>query len=620
MGFKLDQALANDMHTLSGSIHVVMLTPPGADQGRILVSTLPPATSQALLHGDNRAQLPFEDDTLIIRQVRQQTLVGEARTLLLASLNDAVAPFRKIQLALGLITLVGVLLFAIGSAFTANRVTTPLRALVAGAERLGRGDYSQPVQYTGRRDEIGDLAKAFDQMRLDIASQQAEIVKLAYWDPLTGLPNRARFRDAVQRAIALKSLPNPGPRSAGNRAPQPTLAVVMLDLDRFKHVNDVLGYAYGDRLLKAVAQRLSAQIRAVDDMVARLGGDEFAVLLSHSDTENAIVVAGRIAKSFELPLAFEDNTVDLSAGIGIACWPIHAGDVDTLLSRAEAAMYSAKRKTTDLQLYDPDLDSSSTQTLSLLTELRKAVDQGELRLYLQPKISLQSDRVVAAEALVRWQHPERGMLAPILFIPFAEQTGFIRQITLWMFEEVARNWASLQLPGQPLRIAVNLSTRDLLDQEFPAKLDAMMASHGVDAHAFCLEITESAIMDDPQRAQNTLNRLAERGFKLSIDDFGTGYSSLAYLKSLPVDELKIDKSFVMGMETSQDDAKIVRSTIDLAHNLSLTVVAEGVENAAVWEQLKALSCDAAQGYYMSKPLALAEFAAWCRQRAGQAAT
>jgi len=274
------------------------------------------------------------------------------------------------------------------------------------------------------------------------------------------------------------------------------------------------------------------------------------------------------------------------------------------------AMYAAKHKTTVVQLYDAALDSSSTQTLSLLSELRHAVEHGELRLFLQPKIALDSDRVVAAEALVRWQHPERGLVPPMLFIPFAEQTGFVRQLTLWMFEEVARIWAGLQSDEQPLRIAINLSTRDLLDLEFPAKLDALLAKHQVPSSAFCLEITESAIMDDPQRAEQTLNRLSASGFKLSIDDFGTGYSSLAYLKRLPVDELKIDKSFVMGMEKDDDDAKIVRSTIDLAHNLGLSVVAEGVENALIWDKLKALSCDEAQGYFMSKPVPLSDFVAW----------
>jgi predicted signal transduction protein with EAL and GGDEF domain len=345
-------------------------------------------------------------------------------------------------------------------------------------------------------------------------------------------------------------------------------------------------------------------------VVARLGGDEFAVLIEGSDAAASLAVANRIAASFEEPLTLDDQTVDFSAGIGVASWPLHAQDVDMLLSRAEIAMYVAKQKTTGIQVYDPALDSSSTQTLSLLTELRHAVEQGQLRLYLQPKLTLADNTVQAAEALVRWQHPVRGLVPPMQFIPFAEQTGFVRQLTLWMFEEVARALPALRSDGQPLRVAINLSTRDLLDQDFPAKLDAMMAKYQAPTDAFCLEITESAIMDDPQRAEATLNRLSERGFKLSIDDFGTGYSSLAYLKRLPVNELKIDKSFVMGMETDESDAKIVRSTIDLAHNLGLSVVAEGVENQVILDKLTALDCDEAQGYYMSKPIPLAEFIAW----------
>jgi EAL domain-containing protein (putative c-di-GMP-specific phosphodiesterase class I) len=294
----------------------------------------------------------------------------------------------------------------------------------------------------------------------------------------------------------------------------------------------------------------------------------------------------------------------------VACWPQHATDVDALLGRAEVAMHAAKRKTTVTQLYDPALDSTSKQTLSLLSELRHAVEHNELRLFLQPKISLATGRVVAAEALVRWQHPQRGLVPPDSFIPFCEQTGFVRQLTLWMFNEAARLWAQLQLPGQPLRIAINLSTRDLLDPEFPARLETLLSKHGVAPVGFCLEITESAIMDDPLRAEATLKRLSDRGFKLSIDDFGTGYSSLAYLKRLPVDELKIDKSFVMAMEREVDDAKIVRSTVDLAHNMGLTVVAEGVENAAIWALLRELDCDEGQGYHMSRPLPVADFVAW----------
>ncbi|HUG22838.1 putative bifunctional diguanylate cyclase/phosphodiesterase, partial [Piscinibacter sp.] len=252
----------------------------------------------------------------------------------------------------------------------------------------------------------------------------------------------------------------------------------------------------------------------------------------------------------------------------------------------------------------------SAQTLSLLGELRQAVAEGQLRLYLQPKLALDSGHVIGAEALVRWQHPQRGLVPPMQFIPFAEQTGFIRTITMWVFEEAARHWRLLNAQGLKIALSVNLSTRDLLDQELPQKFDALLVKHRVPAEAFCLEITESAIMDDPQRAQTTLDRLSALGFKLSIDDFGTGYSSLAYLRRLPVDELKIDKSFVMCMEKDADGAKIVRSTIDLAHNLGLSVVAEGVESAAVWDMLRELNCDEAQGFHMSRPMPVAEFSTW----------
>jgi EAL domain-containing protein (putative c-di-GMP-specific phosphodiesterase class I) len=240
------------------------------------------------------------------------------------------------------------------------------------------------------------------------------------------------------------------------------------------------------------------------------------------------------------------------------------------------------------------------------------VEDGELRMFLQPKIGLADGRLLGAEALVRWQHPTRGMVPPMEFIPFAEQTGFVRRLTLWMFEDACRRWRALQAAG-PLRVSINLSTRDLLDLELPAKLDATLKRHRVPESGFCLEITESAIMDDPARAEATLNALSQRGFKLSIDDFGTGYSSLAYLKRLPVDELKIDKSFVMAMERDADDAKIVRSTIDLAHNLGLTVVAEGIENAAVYRQLAELDCDEGQGYHMSRPLPADGFVAWAQR-------
>ncbi|PIF19722.1 bifunctional diguanylate cyclase/phosphodiesterase [Acidovorax sp. 59] len=598
MGFRIDQSRADEMRQLL-SVHVALMIKSPEGAMTLSVSTLP-ADARALLlsTGGAAGELQTVEGTLLARSSKLDSVGGEVHSLLLRSVDEVVAPYRQLQVLLAIITVAGVLLFAAGTGLVAQRLTTPLRSLLAATQRLSRGEYDVPLEHTDRTDEIGNLARSFDHMRVDIGAQQTEIRRLAYWDRLTGLPNRERFRDAVVQAIAASADPA-----------QP-LAVLTLDLDRFKHVNDVLGYAFGDRLLQAVAERLSQQVRSPDDMVARLGGNEFAILLQRADAAAAHEIAQRINQSFEEPLAFEDQTVDLSAGIGFACWPGNAGDADTLLSRSEIAMYAAKRKLSGALQYDAAFDSSSAQTLSLLTELRHAVEHHELRLYLQPKVPLHGQPGLAAEALVRWQHPQRGLVPPMQFIPFAEQTGFVRHLTLWMFEEVARLLADPRTQGLPLRVSVNLSTRDLLDPELSHRLADILARHGVAASAFCLEITESAIMDDPQRAEAMLNRLSEQGFKLSIDDFGTGYSSLAYLKRLPVDELKIDKSFVMGMETGEDDAMIVRSTIDLAHNLGLTVVAEGVETAAILERLRLLACDEAQGYHIARPLPVDDFLAW----------
>ena len=598
MGFRIDQSRADEMRQLL-SVHVALMIKSPEGAMTLSVSTLP-ADARALLlsTGGAAGELQTVEGTLLARSSKLDSVGGEVHSLLLRSVDEVVAPYRQLQVLLAIITVAGVLLFAAGTGLVAQRLTTPLRSLLAATQRLSRGEYDVPLEHTDRTDEIGNLARSFDHMRVDIGAQQTEIRRLAYWDRLTGLPNRERFRDAVVQAIAASADPA-----------QP-LAVLTLDLDRFKHVNDVLGYAFGDRLLQAVAERLSQQVRSPDDMVARLGGNEFAILLQRADAAAAHEIAQRINQSFEQPLAFEDQTVDLSAGIGFACWPGNAGDADTLLSRSEIAMYAAKRKLSGALQYDAAFDSSSAQTLSLLTELRHAVEHHELRLYLQPKVPLHGQPGLAAEALVRWQHPQRGLVPPMQFIPFAEQTGFVRHLTLWMFEEVARLLADPRTQGLPLRVSVNLSTRDLLDPELSHRLADILVRHGVPASAFCLEITESAIMDDPQRAEAMLNRLSEQGFKLSIDDFGTGYSSLAYLKRLPVDELKIDKSFVMGMETGEDDAMIVRSTIDLAHNLGLTVVAEGVETAAIQDRLRALACDEAQGYHIARPLPVDDFLAW----------
>ena len=619
MGFRIEETLLREMRQLS-SIAVAVMSRRGEPlRWTLLQSTLGGEAAAPLLDAWLRARdaegarggaLAERNLLLELTDVgamnghslaREMALVNEGEhqtvAVLIRSLDEATAPYRRLQWTLLAFTLVAIGVFAIGAVFTARRITTPLRALTRSAGRLGQGDYEQVLEIESK-DEIGELARAFEAMRQAVQARDGEVRRLAYEDALTKLPNREKFRILLRQAIAHA------------RAEVEPCAIIMLDLDRLKHVNDVLGHRFGDRLLRRVARRLTQEAERSNDVVARLGGDEFAMLLTGADIDVAQGVAHRIQQAFEVPITLDNHTVDLGAGIGVACCPDHGIDADALMSHAEVAMYAAKRNQSGVVVYTAALDSSSEESLSLLSELRTAVDGGQLRLFLQPKIALATGAVVGAEALVRWEHPQRGLLPPMRFIPFAERTGFIRMLTGWMIERCAHVLQQLHAAGKPLKLSVNLSTRDLLDQELSVKLQRLIEVEHIDPATLCLEITESAIMDDPPRALQTLERLHQMGFKLAIDDFGTGYSSLADLKRLPVDELKIDQSFVLNMERDLDDAKIVRSTVDLAHNLGLSVVAEGVETAKAWKLLQALGCDEAQGYFVAKPMPEALFANW----------
>lgn len=515
------------------------------------------------------------------------------------SIDEAIAPYRQLQLSLIIITGVVIFIAFLFSFFAARRIASPLRELTAVAKRLGDGDYQSPVEIKGD-DEIRKLSIAFESMRDGIAKHEQQIRRLAYWDTLTNLPNRAQFELLLNEAIA---------RSAAEKS---TCFMLMMDLDRFKNVNDILGHHFGDALLIEVAQRLSS---TVGDRypVARLGGDEFAVLIPGATELSAKEIAARILVSLETPIALEDQNVDIGAGVGIAGYPLHGKEAELLMSRAEVAMYNAKVSGNEAVMYDPALDKTSEQNLSLLSELRRALELGEFRMFVQPKLSLFTGEFIGFESLVRWQHPERGMIFPDSFIPFSEKTGFIRSLTRWMLEQSAILSKELTSHGITAKISVNISTRDLLDQNLPSIFSSLLARYGVSATSFCLEITESSIMDDPVRALATLEKLHATGVELSIDDFGTGYSSLAYLKRLPVDELKIDKSFVISMESDADDAKIVRSTIDLGHNMGLRVVAEGIETEVAWQLLARMGCDQGQGYFMSRPIPATQLVGWIAQ-------
>ncbi len=610
MGFKIDRQLLQDMNSLSGMEVALMLRENSGDW-RVVVATMDAARwpdvaaawEKPINDGDAQGVAMRVGGTeYSALPVTLPGAPGQSPTtaLLMRSVDKALEPFNQLKFKLLLLTAVGLAVFAMGSLVTARRITTPLRVLSTSARRLERGDYGAEVR-TVFKGEIGELAQSFETMRQAIQAREGEIRRLAYQDALTDLPNREQFRHDLRQAIQ---------KADEDGTP---CAVLLLDMDRFKHVNDVLGHRFGDRLLRAVAERLRNDALTERDVLARLSGDEFAILLQATDAKAAFPVAQRILAAFERPITLDDHTVDLGAGIGVASSPEHGVDADTLLSRAEVAMYAAKQNQSGTVTYHPGLDSTSEESLTMLSELRSAVDQQQLRLFLQPKINLRTGEVLGAEALVRWEHPVRGMVPPMRFIPFAEQTGFVRVLTMWMIEQVAQMSHALTEQGMRMKLAVNLSTRDLMDQELPNKLEKVLERYSIDPGLLVLEITESAIMDDPQRALQTLNRLHTMGLKLSIDDFGTCYSSLAYLKRLPVDELKIDKSFVMNMESDLQDAKIVRSTVDLAHNLGLTVVAEGVESAKSWKLLDSLSCDEVQGYFIAKPMPGAQFANWVKQ-------
>ena len=421
------------------------------------------------------------------------------------------------------------------------------------------------------------------------ASVSLEREHQALHDTLTGLPNRKLLLQKVGDAI-----------DEAERT-EAKLGLFLLDLDRFKDVNDTLGHHVGDELLLHVGERLSSVLRP-EDTVARLGGDEFGVLLpSIRDAAAAYEVAERIRTALTQPFVLHDVALDLEASIGIALYPAHATDSDALMQRADVAMYHAKETRSGIETYDAERDPHSTQRLSLFGQLRRAIEDGELVLHYQPKVDLESGKVAGVEALVRWQHPERGLLAPDTFVPLAEQTGLMKSLTASVLEQALRQTAIWQDAGLHVRMAVNVSARDLHDDTFCDRVRDALAQTGVSASLLELELTERVVMADPARAMENLTALSRLGVRLSLDDFGTGYSSLAYLRRLPVTEIKIDKSFVLRMDVDEEDATIVRSTIDLAHGLGLRVIAEGVETAETWQRLSDLGCDAAQGYFLSRP-------------------
>ncbi|MCP4718588.1 MAG: EAL domain-containing protein [Desulfobacteraceae bacterium] len=417
-------------------------------------------------------------------------------------------------------------------------------------------------------------------------------------DAITALPNRLLLMDRLEQAI----------QSALRQ--KASLAFLILDIDGFKEINDTLGHYSGDRLLKQVVTRLQGMVRK-SDTLARVGADEFAILMQiESNNENIIHIVKKIKKIFIKPFSINGLSLEVQSSVGIAIFPEHGKEMDTIMQRANVALSAAKQDSKKYTIYSKQLDKNNPHRLTMMGELRQAIENEELILYFQPKINLHTRKVIGVEALVRWEHPEHGFMAPDEFIPMAERTGLINPLSIWVLNHAlsqAEKWHSQNIK---LSIAINLSPVTFLDTELPNLIIGMLSLYNVPPNFIIFEITESSMIKDPSLAMEIMNRLTDSGIKISIDDFGTGYSSLAYLQRLPVSEVKIDKSFVTDMLKNQNDDVIVKSIIDLGHNLSLNVVAEGVENKETAFALKKMGCDVLQGYYISKPVCNDDLLTW----------
>jgi diguanylate cyclase (GGDEF)-like protein len=463
--------------------------------------------------------------------------------------------------------------------------------LAVAAVRLGAVDYV----LKDRLARLGTAVQnALEQSKLRRRQREGQraLEHQALHDGLTDLPNRLMFRQHVERTIAERK----------------AFALLLLDIDNFKEINDTFGHQIGDGLLGQVGPRLRDQLNG-GDLIARLGGDEFGILLADGDADRAVQVADAVLR-VERPFVIEGHPLEMTASIGIAVFPQHGSSAETLLQRADVAMYVAKRAGNSYAVYRPEDDPYDPSRLALQHDLRRAIAQREIILYYQPQVEIATGAVTGLEALARWHHSQRGWIPPAEFIPVAERMGLIKPLTACLVELAAQQMVDWLTSGITIPVAVNVSMRNLLDPRFPATLREVVGTTGAQAQQMKLEITESALMTEPARVLETMNQLRAVGFGFSIDDFGTGYSSLAYLQRLPVEEIKIDRSFVGELSADASSEAIVRATIELANSLRLNVVAEGVEDEATWQSLKRLGCATAQGYLLSRPMPAADVKGW----------
>lgn len=474
-------------------------------------------------------------------------------------------------------------------------IATVVRALRSRA--AGKSTESLPVV---RSYETAALFDAFREMSNRVQIRQEALEYQALHDSLTSLPNRILLQERMQHQIE------------HSRRYNSAASLLIIDLDRFKEINDTLGHHVGDQILINIGERLKYHLRT-NDTVARLGGDEFAVVLPDSDCAQAAIICQKLIESMSAMFNIDELHLYVNMSIGIACFPEHGDDVNTLIRQADVAMYVAKQNKLGFDIYDSEKDNNSLYRLNLNSDMRIALDKDQMELHFQPVIDLATDKVTGLECLLRWNHPEHGWLSPEYIVELAEHTGLINTLTYWVLENALENAELLHRQGHKLRVAINISAHNLKEVEFVSNVSRIITSSGVDVDYLSFEITENAMMFNLLSATRMLKEFDNMGIHLAIDDFGTGFSSLAYLKQLPVSEMKIDKSFVLNMTDNRSDEAIVRSTIDLAHNLGMKVIAEGVETQEVYAKLADYGADKAQGYFISRPLNLAGIQNWLRE-------
>lgn len=580
MGFELDENAARELADITGL--GVTLSLHSGDSWTDVVSTVPTGWARR--------------QDVAARRIRLSDLGNAAvEATLSRSLTEARAPFERLTNVLYVIAGVSLIGFSWAAFGIARNITRPLRDLTRSVDRIRGGDYgiSLTVQ---RRDELGVLAEGLKHMQTAVQSRDQSIRRLAYEDTLTGLMNRTAFSAALQVALT--------------QADGGIVAVAMINLLRFRRINEHLGYSVGDEVLTAIARRLAALSNSA---VARLGADTFAAFTRLPAAAALQPWGASFLTALSEPVIVEAEPIDISATIGVALADGIDPRADELLRCADLAVERARREKRSLAVYQDTFRPAAREQLSLLGELRRAVEQDELRLYFQPKIELATRRLAGAEVLLRWQHPGRGLLSPAEFVPFAEQTGFIRRITRWTLDRAIAQGAQWYRADKPLSLAVNISAEDI-DERLDTRVASLLTKHQLPPSLLTLELTESSFIEDPERALHVLTGLAALGVNLSIDDFGTGYSSLSLLARMPVHEMKIDKSFVQGLESGTDFAPMVRSAIDMGHSLGLKVVAEGIETTVAAARLLEFHCDIGQGYLYARPMPAEDFCVWLEGR------